>query len=86
MRSARRRPLKPIAGARSIGRTGAHLVTILGVLIATIASFMVLSDVIKGTTFDGTVYTWAVSATDLEVGFLIDPLTALMMVVVRSCR
>src|ERR671913_558354 len=83
-------PLAPLIGAliaglggKVIGRSGAHLVTILGVLIATIASFMVLSEVMRGTTFDGTVYTWAVvGGLNLEVGFLIDPLTALMMVVV----
>ncbi len=83
-------PLAPLIGAliaglggKVVGRTGAHLVTILGVLIATIASFMVLSEVMRGTTFDGTVYTWAVvGGLNLEVGFLIDPLTALMMVVV----
>jgi NADH-quinone oxidoreductase subunit L len=83
-------PLAPLIGAlvaglggKIIGRTGAHVVTILGVLIATVASFMVLSDVMQGTHFDGTVYTWAVvGGLNLEVGFLIDPLTALMMVVV----
>ena len=83
-------PLAPLIGAlvaglggRFIGRTGAHAVTILGVLIATVASFIVLSDVMKGTHFDGTVYTWAVvGGLKLEVGFLIDPLSALMMAVV----
>ena len=83
-------PLAPLIGAlvaglagKVVGRTGAHLITILGVLIATVASFMVLSEVMSGTTFDGTVYTWAVvGGLNLEVGFLIDPLTALMMVVV----
>ena len=83
-------PLAPLIGAlvaglggRFIGRTGAHVVTILGVLIATVASFIVLSEVMKGTHFDGTVYTWAVvGGLKLEVGFLIDPLSALMMAVV----
>ncbi|HVG04249.1 MAG TPA: NADH-quinone oxidoreductase subunit L, partial [Burkholderiaceae bacterium] len=83
-------PLAPLIGAlvaglagKFVGRTGAHLITILGVLVATVTSFMVLSEVMRGTTFDGTVYTWAVvGGLNLEVGFLIDPLTALMMVVV----
>jgi len=83
-------PLAPLVGAliaglagKVVGRTGAHLITIIGVLIATIGSFMVLSEVMAGTTFDGTVYTWAiVGGLTFEVGFLIDPLTALMMVVV----
>ena len=82
--------MAPLVGAlvaglagKVVGRTGAHLITILGVLISTVASFMVLADVMSGTTFDGTVYTWAVvGGLNLEVGFLIDPLTALMMVVV----
>ncbi|HQR56075.1 MAG TPA: NADH-quinone oxidoreductase subunit L [Burkholderiaceae bacterium] len=70
-------------GGRLIGRSGAHTVTIAGVLVATIASFVILGDVLKGNTFDGTLYTWAVvGGLKLEVGFLIDPLTALMMVVV----
>jgi NADH-quinone oxidoreductase subunit L len=83
-------PLAPLIGAlvaglagRIVGRSGAHAVTIFGVLVATIASFIVLNDVMKGNLFDGTVYTWAVvGGLRLEVGFLIDPLTALMMVVV----
>ncbi|HVE90320.1 MAG TPA: NADH-quinone oxidoreductase subunit L, partial [Burkholderiaceae bacterium] len=83
-------PLAPLIGAlvaglagKIVGRTGAHLITILGVLVATVASFMVLSEVMRGTTFDGIVYTWAVvGGLNFEVGFLIDPLTALMMVVV----
>src|SRR5512134_517446 len=83
-------PLAPLVGAlvaglggRIVGRAGAHTVTIFGVLVATIASFVVLNDVMKGNLFDGTVYTWAVvGGLRLEVGFLIDPLTALMMVVV----
>jgi NADH-quinone oxidoreductase subunit L len=83
-------PLAPLIGAlvaglagKVVGRTGAHTITILGVLIATVASLMVLSDVMKGNTFDGTVYTWAVvGGLNFEVGFLIDQLTALMMVVV----
>ncbi len=83
-------PLAPLVGAlvaglggRVIGRTGAHVITILGMLISTVASFMVLSEVIAGVTFNGTVYTWSViGGLNLEVGFLIDRLTALMMVVV----
>ncbi len=73
---------RDLAG-KVVGRAGAHVITISGVLIATVASFMVLSDVMGGTSFDGTVYTWAVvGGLNLEIGFLIDPLTALMMVVV----
>jgi NADH-quinone oxidoreductase subunit L len=83
-------PLAPLVGAlvaglggRWIGRSGAHTVAIFGVLVATITSFVVLLDVLAGNTFNGTVYTWAtVGSLTLEVGFLIDSLTATMMVVV----
>jgi NADH-quinone oxidoreductase subunit L len=83
-------PFAPLVGAiiaglfgRYVGRRGAHLVTILGVLVATIASFIVFRDVLAGNTFNGPVYTWAtVGDLKLEIGFLIDSLTATMMVVV----
>src|SRR5882672_688553 len=83
-------PLAPLAGSiiaglfgRQIGRAGAHWVTILGVLISTIASFVVFVDALGGTTFNGDVYTWAtVGGIKLAIGFLIDPLTATMILVV----
>ncbi|HEX7374298.1 MAG TPA: proton-conducting transporter membrane subunit, partial [Steroidobacteraceae bacterium] len=69
---------------RWIGRTGAHTVTILGVAVACGLSFKVLWGLLHGAPeFDGTVYTWLVSdGIHMEVGFLIDRLSALMMVVV----
>ncbi len=87
-------PFAPLAGAiiaglfgRAIGRAGAHRVTIIGVLVSLLASLVVLRDVMDGTTFNGPLYTWltmgdGANATKLEVGFLIDRLSALMMVVV----
>ena len=83
-------PLAPLAGAiiaglfgRQIGRAGAHWVTILGVLASTLASFVVFVDVIGGNTFNGDVYTWStVGDVKLVLGFLIDPLTATMILVV----
>ena len=83
-------PLAPLAGAilaglfgRAIGRAGSHSVTILGVLVSFLASCWILADVLKGNTFNGTVYTWLTSGeVRLEIGFLIDRLTGLMMVVV----
>ncbi|MGE5241697.1 MAG: NADH-quinone oxidoreductase subunit L, partial [Bacteroidota bacterium] len=84
-------PLSCLAGSLlagllgwKIGRVGAHTVTILGVAVAfALAAFVVLPDVLAGNTFNGPVYTWGVSGDiPMEVGFLIDPLTALMMVVV----
>jgi len=83
-------PLAPLFGAivaglfgRLVGRTGAHVVTIAGVAVSFIASVLVFQDVLAGHTYNGTVYTWMVLG-DLrfEVGFLIDSLTAMMMLVV----
>ncbi len=89
--------LAPLAGAilaglfgtgflgRPIGRRGAHCITILFVAISAIGSLVVLGDVLSGHTFDGSVYTWTlIGNTKLEIGFLIDPLSAMMMVVVTS--
>ncbi|MFH1818619.1 MAG: NADH-quinone oxidoreductase subunit L [Pseudomonadota bacterium] len=83
-------PLAPLFGAivaglfgRLVGRTGAHVVTIAGVAVSFIASVLVFQDVLAGHTFNGTVYTW-MTLGDLrfEVGFLVDALTAMMMLVV----
>ncbi len=69
---------------KTIGRTGAHSVTILGVLIAFIISAMTLKSVaVDGARFNETVYEWMkVGGLKMEVGFLIDGLTAMMMCVV----
>ena len=83
-------PLAPLFGAivagffgRAIGRAGAHWVTILSVLVSFIASCVVFSDVLSGNTWNGSIYTWVTSGeTKLEIGFLIDRLSALMMIVV----
>lgn len=70
---------------RQIGRSAAHIITILGVLISFVGSVVVLFQVLDGHTFDGAVYTWSVIGnTKIEIGFLIDSLSALMMVVVTS--
>ena len=66
-----------------VSRRGSHLITISLMVVSTVGSFMVLSDVLGGARFDGTLYTWSLlGQAKLEIGFLIDPLTALMMVVV----
>jgi len=70
---------------RRIGRAGAHSVTIAGVAIAFVLSAYVLYGLAFGgaESFNGTVYEWAtVGRTTLEVGFLVDRLTAIMMTVV----
>src|SRR5712664_3153806 len=83
-------PLAPLAGAlvaglggRRSGRSGAHWVTIAGVAASFAASCVIFLDVLNGAAFNGPVYTWLVSdGTRFEIGFLIDRLSALMMVVV----
>ncbi|OGA33088.1 MAG: NADH-quinone oxidoreductase subunit L [Betaproteobacteria bacterium RIFCSPLOWO2_12_FULL_64_23] len=83
-------PLAPLAGAliaglggRAIGRAGAHWVTIIGVTVSFLASVVVFFDVMQGNVFNGSVYTWLTSGeTRFEIGFLIDRLSALMMLVV----
>jgi NADH-quinone oxidoreductase subunit L len=74
-----------IAGlfGRQIGRAGAHWVTILSVLVSFLGSLVVLQDVLAGNSFNGAVYTWiTMGETRIEIGFLIDRLSALMMGVV----
>jgi NADH-quinone oxidoreductase subunit L len=84
--------LAPLAAAviagllgKAIGRAGAHSVTILGVGLSCVLSFYVLYRFLFDglAPFDGTVYTWLVSdGLHMQVGFLIDRLSAMMMVVV----
>jgi NADH-quinone oxidoreductase subunit L len=84
-------PLAPLAGAviagffgKWVGRRGAHGFTILGVLVSFILSAMVLKSVaVDGARFNATVYEWMVlGSLKMEVGFLIDGLSAMMMCVV----
>jgi NADH-quinone oxidoreductase subunit L len=88
-------PLAPLAGAllagvfgtqfggNWIGRRLSHTLTILGVLVAFILSAMTLKSVIDGARFNETLYTWmVVGGLKMEVGFLIDGITAMMMCVV----
>ncbi len=89
-------PLAPLAGALAagilgtsfggnwIGRRLSHTLTILGVLVAFILSAMTLKSVaIDGARFNETLYTWmVVGGLKMEIGFLVDGLTAMMMCVV----
>jgi len=85
-------PLAPLGGAllagffrNQIGRVGSHTVTILGVGLSFALSAWLLLQQIDGTleTVNITVYTWMVAdGIRFQVGFLIDHLTTLMMVVV----
>ena len=76
-----------IAGlfGKVVGRTGAHIAAIAGVTIACVLSMYVFKNIVidGGATFNDAVYTWMVSdGIRFEVGFLVDKLTAMMMVVV----
>ena len=89
-------PLAPLAGAllagilgttfggNWIGRRLSHSLTILGVLVAFIISVMTLqSVVVDGARFNETLYTWmTLGDLKMEVGFLVDGLSAMMMCVV----
>ncbi|WP_434718418.1 NADH-quinone oxidoreductase subunit L [Paraburkholderia sp. A1BS-2L] len=83
-------PLAPLAGSliaglfgKTVGRAGAHTVTILGVAIAFVLSCITFFDVVNGASFNATIYEWmSVGGLKFEVGFLVDSLTALMMIVV----
>jgi NADH-quinone oxidoreductase subunit L len=83
-------PLAPLAGAiiaglfgQKIGRSASHWAAIIGVAISFFASLVIYQDVERGNIFNGSVYTWlTVGATRFEIGFLIDKLSAAMMVVV----
>ena len=83
--------LLPLAGSILSGIFGAwierklaHVITIFGVAAAFVLSLLVFKDTaLDGNTFNGSVYTWMLSGGfKFEVGFLIDSLTAMMMVVV----
>ena len=89
-------PLLPLAGAvlagvfgtafggNWLGRRLSHTLTILGVLLAFILSAMTLKSVVMdGARFNETIYTWmVVGGLKMEVGFLVDGLSAMMMCVV----
>jgi NADH-quinone oxidoreductase subunit L len=84
--------LAPLVGAllaglfgNAIGRAGAHWVTIIGVGISSILSMLVYKHhIIDGAPdYNQAVYTWLSSGgIDFQIGFLIDPLSVTMMVVV----
>ncbi|MEO5796661.1 MAG: NADH-quinone oxidoreductase subunit L [Rhodoferax sp.] len=89
-------PLAPLAGAllagvlgtafggNVIGRRASHTLTILGVFIAFVLSAMTLNSVVSdGARFNETLYTWMdVGGLRMEIGFMVDGLTAMMMCVV----
>jgi NADH-quinone oxidoreductase subunit L len=80
----------PLAGAVlagllgwKLGRAFAHTVTIASVAVSFVASLVLLKEVAAGHSFAGPLYTWlAGQGWSVHVGFLVDRLTAVMMVVV----
>ena len=83
-------PLAPLVGAIiaglfgwKIGRSASHWVTIIGVAISFVVSLIIFKYVSTNGPFNQSVYTWmSIGGVDLEIGFLIDKLSAMMMIVV----
>src|ERR1700687_2933402 len=85
-------PMLPLVAAvlaglagKAIGRGAAAAVTIGAVAISCALSCLVLKQLLvdQVPSYDGTVYTWLVSdGVKMEIGFLVDGLTAMMMCVV----
>ncbi len=89
-------PLAPLAGAvlagifgtafggNWIGRRVSHTLTIAGVLLSFILSAMTLKSVVlDGARFNETIYQWmVVGGLKMEIGLMVDGLTAMMMCVV----
>ncbi len=74
-------------GRKQLGRAGAHTVTIAGVFVSFMLSLYVADAVfLKGQTLNTVLYTWGDGGSlfhyVFQIGFLIDPLSSLMMVVV----
>ena len=89
--------LAPLAGAlltglfgtgflgRGVSRRGAHFITIALVALSFVGSVITLFQTVGGHTYDAMLYTWTVfGSTPLQLGFLIDNLSAMMMVVVTG--
>ncbi len=74
--------LAGLLGAR-LGRAFAHTVTIASVAVSLAASLVLLKEVAGGSSFAGTLFTWLTGpGWSLHIGFLVDRLTVVMMVVV----
>src|SRR5687768_2454069 len=84
--------LAPLLGAiiaglfgRKVGRAGSHSITILGVAASCAMSMFVLWQLVGqgAVPFNENIYTWfQIGGYEAHVGFMVDKLTAMMMVVV----
>ena len=71
---------------RNLIRDKAHWVAILAVFGSWVVSVMTVAEVLQGRTINRDLYTWISSGTfKVSVGFLVDQLTAVMLVVVTTC-
>src|SRR4029453_16829912 len=83
-------PMAPLLASIVVGlwgskmpRAASHWITIIAVAISFVASVVIWRDVLAGNMFNGEIYTWgAIGDLKMTIGFLIDPLAALMLVVV----
>jgi NADH-quinone oxidoreductase subunit L len=86
-------PLLPLVGflinillGKEVTREKAHWPAVLAVAGSWLCALATLSDVLGGKIIDADLYTWIASGTfKVSVGFLIDPLTAVMLMVVTTC-
>jgi NADH-quinone oxidoreductase subunit L len=84
--------LAPLVGAiiagffgSMLGRTATHTITILGVLVSTVLALVVFNHHVleQGAVFNQNLYTWMqIGSLNVSVGFLVDNLTSVMLVVV----
>jgi NADH-quinone oxidoreductase subunit L len=71
---------------KEVLRDKAHWPSILAVVGSWLVTMSVLPDIVAGRVINEDLYTWIVSGKfNVSVGFLIDPLTAVMLVVVTTC-
>ena len=73
-------------GGKRLGRVRAHFVTITLMGVSFFAALCVAVPVLQqGLSFDETLYTWALSGHfEFDVGFFVDPLVAVMLLVVTG--
>ncbi|OGW39429.1 MAG: NADH-quinone oxidoreductase subunit L [Nitrospirae bacterium RBG_13_39_12] len=71
---------------KEVTRYKAHWPAVLSIAGSWVCALFTLRDVMAGKIIDADLYTWMVSGTfKVSVGFLIDPLTAVMLIVVTTC-
>ncbi len=86
-------PFLPLTGfiinillGKEVTRYKAHWFAVSSVFGSWLCSLATLQDVLAGKIIDADLYTWILSGTfKVGVGFLIDPLTAVMLIVVTTC-